>query len=107
MDNQQKQSNPSLTDGKTPENLKASLDKEHNSAEPLHTPQANRKEVKEVSNGNTEESPYSNSKIENYLGSEKLDEKLSTQTEKFQDDMRQSEEDKNKKNKTAETPDVL
>lgn len=83
MEIKNKDSNPSLTNGKTPENLKASLDKEHTSAEPLHTPQ--------VSDDDAPEVTYGNSKIENYLGSEKLDEKLSTQTEKFQYDERQSE----------------
>ncbi|MBS1493773.1 MAG: hypothetical protein JST55_09690 [Bacteroidetes bacterium] len=91
MDSKEKQSNPSLTEGTTPESLTASLDKEHNSAEPLHTTQANRKQVKEVLGGTVEETPYSNSNIENYLGSEKLDEKLSTQTKKHQDDMTKSE----------------
>jgi hypothetical protein len=99
--------NPSLTDGITPANLSASLDKEHNSAEPLHTPQTNRKEIKEISGGTAEETPYSNSNVQNYLGSEKLDEKLATQTEKFQDDMRKSENNKDKNNKIKETPDVL
>ena len=107
MEDKEKQSNPALTKGKTPENLTASLDKEHNSAEPLHTSQANRDEVKELNGGTPEDTPESNSKIENYLGSEKLDEKLSTQTEKHQDDMRQSEKDKNVSNKVPETSDVL
>lgn len=107
MEDKEKQSNPALTKGTTPENLTASLDKEHNSAEPLHTSQANRDEVKELNGGTSEDTPESNSKIENYLGSEKLDEKLLTQTEKHQDDMRQSEEDKNVNKKVPETPDVL
>lgn len=107
MENTEKQSNPTLTKGTTPENLTASLDKEHNSAEPLHTSQANRDDIKELKGGTPEDKPESNSKIENYLGSEKLDEKLSTQIEKHQDDMRQSEEDKNVNIKVPESPDVV
>ncbi|MBN8571392.1 MAG: hypothetical protein J0M18_17350 [Ignavibacteria bacterium] len=107
MENKEKQSNLALTKGTTPENLTASLDKEHNSAEPLHTSQANRDDIKELKGGTPEDKPESNSNIENYLGSEKLDEKLSTQTEKHQGELRQSEEDKNANNKVPETPDVL
>jgi hypothetical protein len=107
MENKEKQSNPALTKGTTPENLSASLDKEHNSAEPLHTSQVNRDDIKELKGGTPEDKPESNSNIENYLGSEKLDEKLSTQTEKHQGELRQSEEDKNANNKVSETPDVL
>ena len=86
--------NPSLTEGENRENLSASLDKEHNSATPLHTPQANREERKELT-GAEKDSPYSNSNIENYLGSEKLNERLATETvlPKNQDE-RKTEADK-------------
>ncbi len=73
MEEKEKISNPALTNGKTPENLTASLDKEQTSAEPLHTTKANRKQIKKLMGGTKEETAYSNKNIENYLGSEKLD----------------------------------
>lgn len=90
---------------KTPENLTASLDKEHNSAEPLHTTQANRKEVKEIMGGTEENTPYSNKNIENYLGSEKIDEKLSTQIIQTENERKNSAKDKD--NNEVESDEVL
>jgi len=92
--------NPSLVEGENRENLSASLDKEHTSATPLHTTQANRDQVKELS-GIPGESEFSNSNIQNYLGSEKLNERLATETVLPKDDEeRKTELDKKLTGKT-------
>jgi len=94
MESTQTKSNPTITRGKTPENFEAPVNKNQNGNAALHTDQSNRDVVKKINGGTEADTPYSNSNIENYLGSEKMDEKLSTQTEKFQNDMRKSEADK-------------
>jgi len=106
MEKSQSKSNPVIAEGKTPENMEAPLNKSNNGNEVFHTHQSNRETTRKISRGTEEPTPYSNPNIENYLGSEKMSEKLSTQTEKHQNDMRMSDRDKNENNKLTEKPDI-
>lgn len=74
MDKEQIKSNPSITDGKTPDSLEAPINKEQNDAKVLHS--EGQQSEPQVINGKMKEDEYSNKNIKNYLGSEKLDEKL-------------------------------